>query len=379
MKQHTVIKLGICICVLLFCIAAGLYWFAQMSYAKEEADVDMLQLVPSDCVGLVESDNLDYIFNELPQTAYAEKLRDFFDSGLLSSIFDNIGHYVADGGTHGISNQVLQMLVSFHEPVSPENVVIYFRMGETGKSMLKRLFSSAEHDNATLNENYRGKSIQIHEAEDSGLPIVTYSGNGFLVMSNEKSLIERVIDAQKDKASLVRDRLAKASFRRVKPANHLTILARTPSMPLLTQGDCDSWCEFDIHVNSEVFYLSGSMHVPDSCLQGVNTRLDTADDVNEEGLLIVSGQDEVDSCIASTAAIPSHSLFEECVANLSRDASFIMVTDLEKAAEEPERYAGYLPTFLQHHISMFRPFILSLQITKMADGLSHIFVFTYKE
>ena len=379
MKQHTVIKLGVGVCVILFCLAAGIYWFAQINYAKEEANVDLLEFVPEDCVGLVESDNLDYIINELPQTAYAEKLRDFFDTGLLSSIFDNIGHYVAGGGTHGISNQVYQMVVSFHEPVSPENVVIYFRMGETGKSMLKNLFSSQEDESLVENESYRGKNLLIHAPEDGGLPIVTYSGNGFLVMSNEKSLVERVIDAQRETKSLERDKLARASYRRVKPANHLTILARTPSMPLLSQGHDHSWCEFDIHVNSEVFYLSGSMHVPDSCLAGVNAKLDAVEDVDEEGFLIVSGQGEVDSHIANTAAIPSHSLFEECVANLSRDASFILVTDLEKAVEEPERYSGYLPTFLQRHISMFSPFILSLQITKMNDGLSHIFVFTYKE
>ena len=378
MKQHTVIKLGIAVCIILFCVAAGLYSFAQLNYAKEGKDVDLLKLIPEDCVGLVESDNLDYIINELPQTAYAEKLKDFFQIGLLSSVFDNLGKYVAGGGTHGISNQVLQMMVSFHEPVTPENVVIYFRMSESGKSMLKKLFSEEDQTFPTRSENHRGKTILIHPTNDGNF-IATYSGNGFLVLSNQKRLIEKVIDAQKDDTSLANDKLARASDRRAKQANHLTILARTPSMPLLSQGHNHCWCEFDIHVNSEVFYLSGSMHVPDTCLQRVYQHLDAVKPVNEEQLLIVSGQSEVDSCISSTAAIPSHSLFDECVANLSRDASFILVTDLEKAAQEPEKYGDYLPPFLKEHISKFTSFILSLQITKINSGLSHIFVFTYKE
>lgn len=56
-----------------------------------------------------------------------------------------------------------------------------------------------------------------------------------------------------------------------------------------------------------------------------------------------------------------------------------MVADMDKIAQKPEYYYSYLPPFLQRHPDLFRPFILSVQITEVEDRLSHIFVFTYKE
>ena len=112
---------------------------------------------------------------------------------------------------------------------------------------------------------------------------------------------------------------------------------------------------FDIHLNSEVFYLSGSMYAPDSSMHQIEER------------------------ISRVLAIPQHTLFDECVSNLSRDASFIMVADMDKVAQNLDKYKGYLPTFIYDHIELFRSFILSVQITRVNGLFSHILVFTYKE
>lgn len=57
----------------------------------------------------------------------------------------------------------------------------------------------------------------------------------------------------------------------------------------------------------------------------------------------------------------------------------MMVADMDKVAGQIDKYAPYLPLFIKDHIYLFRSFILSVQITKVGNKLSHIFVFTYKE
>lgn len=67
------------------------------------------------------------------------------------------------------------------------------------------------------------------------------------------------------------------------------------------------------------------------CLDRMLQAVHTVPVVSEsDSLLVVSGRERVDSCISKVIASPSHTLFDECVSNLSRDASYIMVTDMEK-------------------------------------------------
>lgn len=101
---------------------------------------------------------------------------------------------------------------------------------------------------------------------------------------------------------------------------------------ILRKESCHSWSEYDIHLNSEVFYLSGQMKEEQAdCLDRMLQAVHTVPVVSEsDSLLVVSGRERVDSCISKVIASPSHTLFDECVSNLSRDASYIMVTDMEK-------------------------------------------------
>ena len=96
-------------------------------------------------------------------------------------------------------------------------------------------------------------------------------------------------------------------------------------------------------------------------------------------MLVVAGQHRVDSCISEVSASVSRSLFDECVANLSHDASYIMVADMDWVLRHPEDFRPYLPGFVLRHPGLFRSFILSVQVTRLENRFSHIFVFTYKD
>ncbi len=379
MKLRTVAKLGVIVSILLFCLGVGGYGFLQLSLAREGKNVDLLEFVPDDCVGFLETDNFAYVVNELPQTGYAHHMAALGKTGLLTVVSRHFDRMNEDGGAHGLSNCMNQMMVSFHEPLEPDNVIVYFRMSGNGKSLLQQLAAGMEEQmGSSKKETYRGKTIDVYPVSN-GRYVAAYCGNGFLVLSYQKRLVERAIDAGKDGTSLACNPLLKGKLVPDKSANYLTLFGRTSSLPLLEEGHCHNWCEFDIHMNSEVFYMSGSMLVPDSCFQQMEMRLGNVPSVLEDSVLIVSGAQQVDACITEAISRPQHTLFDECVSNLSRDAAFIMVADLEKVAQEPRRFENYLPPFLLERVEQLRSFILSVQLTKVDNQLSHIFVFTYKD
>lgn len=378
MGYRTVAKFGVLLSVILFCIGVGLYGFARLNAVDKDKDIDLVSWVPDDCIGVMETDNIDFFMNAFSRMAYAAQLDTLHRVGLIKTILNDIIPYISSSD-HGISNEVNQMMVSFHAPSgSSRDLVAYFRLGKPErKKLLKAIREHRGKEFIPREEGYRGRTIEIFPIDSSDF-LSVYSGDGFLAISYQKRLIERVIDAEKDGTSLKED-VVFASVRQPKSANFLTLYAHSSSIPAIDGGEKECWSEFDIHMNSEVFYLSGVMHASDVCMQRAVDHLRAIPSISGDSLLVLSGQAKVDSCISKRVASSRTSLFDECVSNLSRDASYIMVADMDKIAQKPEYYYSYLPPFLQRHPDLFRPFILSVQITEVEDRLSHIFVFTYKE
>lgn len=376
MKLRTVCKLGVLLSIILFCIGAGFYSFARLSVWENRKDTDLLAVVPSDCIGVIETDNIEFMLNEFPQVTYARQFDTLQSSSLFSVLGEDMIPYILEN-THDLHNQMNYMVVSVYAPVSSRNLVLYFRVNESGKNFIRKMIRQKGLSFSPKKEMYKGKVIEIYPINNNDF-ISCYSGKGFLAVSYQKNLIEKVVDAEKGNNSL-RQNIGFASFAHSKTANFLTLYGHTASMPLLAEDGDECWSEFDIHLNSEVFYLSGSMYVPDSCIYRVEERLKSVQSLSEDSVLILSGQEKVDSCISQVLSIPQHTLFDECVSNLSRDASFIMVADVDKLAQNLGAYKNYLPAFIYDHVELFRSFILSVQITNVNNKFSHIFVFTYKE
>jgi hypothetical protein len=379
MQIRSVIKLGVVLSVVLFCIGIAFYGFARLSMADKENRVDIFEFVPKDCAGILETDNIDNFMHVFSQAAYSSQLDTLHRAGLMNDILSDLSRY-SSAAAHGLSYQMNHVVISFHRPHTAMDVVAYFRIGKEGKhQLIEAVKGKHGADFVPKKETYRGKKIEIYPLSSTRY-LSVYTTDGLVVVSYQKKLIEQVIDAVKDNNSLREDSVF-TSIHHTQPASFITIYGRTPSVPFLGKESCHSWSEYDIHLNSEVFYLSGQMKEEQSdCLDRMLQAVHTVPVVSEsDSLLVVSGRERVDSCISKVIASPSHTLFDECVSNLSRDASYIMVTDMEKVAAAPEQFASYLPPFLIRHADLFRSFILSIQFTEVNNRLSHIFVFTYKE
>ena len=379
MQIRSVIKLGVVLSVVLFCIGIAFYGFARLSMADKENRVDIFEFVPKDCAGILETDNIDNFMHVFSQAAYSSQLDTLHRAGLMNDILSDLSRY-SSAAAHGLSYQMNHVVISFHRPHTAMDVVAYFRIGKEGKhQLIEAVKGKHGADFISKKETYRGKKIEIYPLSSTRY-LSVYTTDGLVVVSYQKKLIEQVIDAVKDNNSLREDSVF-TSIHHTQPASFITIYGRTPSVPFLGKESCHSWSEYDIHLNSEVFYLSGQMKEEQAdCLDRMLQAVHTVPVVSEsDSLLVVSGRERVDSCISKVIASPSHTLFDECVSNLSRDASYIMVTDMEKVAAAPEQFASYLPPFLIRHADLFRSFILSIQFTEVNNRLSHIFVFTYKE
>lgn len=379
MQIRSVIKLGVVLSVVLFCIGIAFYGFARLSMADKENRVDIFEFVPKDCAGILETDNIDNFMHVFSQAAYSSQLDTLHRAGLMNDILSDLSRY-SSAAAHGLSYQMNHVVISFHRPHTAMDVVAYFRIGKEGKhQLIEAVKGKHGADFVPKKETYRGKKIEIYPLSSTRY-LSVYTTDGLVVVSYQKKLIEQVIDAVKDNNSLREDSVF-TSIHHPQPASFITIYGRTPSVPFLGKESCHSWSEYDIHLNSEVFYLSGQMKEEQvDCLDRMLQAVHTVPVVSEsDSLLVVSGRERVDSCISKVIASPSHTLFDECVSNLSRDASYIMVIDMEKVAAAPEQFASYLPPFLIRHADLFRSFILSIQFTEVNNRLSHIFVFTYKE
>ncbi|WP_302462683.1 hypothetical protein [Phocaeicola plebeius] len=379
MQIRSVIKLGVVLSVVLFCIGIAFYGFARLSMADKESRVDVFEFIPKDCAGILETDNIDNFMHGFSQAAYSSQLDTLHRAGLMNDILSDLSRY-SSAAAHGLSYQMNHVVFSFHYPHTAMDVVAYFRIGKEGKhQLIEAVKGKHGADFVPKKEIYRGKKIEIYPLSSTKY-LSVYTTDGLVVVSYQKKLIEQVIDAVKDNSSLREDSVF-TSIHHPQPASFITIYGRTPSVPFLGKESCHSWSEYDIHLNSEVFYLSGQMKEEQAdCLDRMLQAVNTIPVVSEkDSLLVVSGHERVDSCISKVIASPSHTLFDECVSNLSRDASYIMVTDMEKVAASPELFVSYLPPFLIRHADLFRSFILSIQFTEVNNRLSHIFVFTYKE
>ena len=95
MRLRTVAKLGMVLSVVLFCTAVGFYGFAKLSLTDKSREINLFSLVPADCIGVLESDNINYFLNEFPQLNYSEELGNFQFPGLFNYVLGGLNEYTS--------------------------------------------------------------------------------------------------------------------------------------------------------------------------------------------------------------------------------------------------------------------------------------------
>ena len=377
MKFRTAVKLGVFSSVILFCIGIVLYGFLRLDSAGEERNVNLFKYVPKDCIGMFESDNVDYFMDDFSHMAYWSKLDTLRSAYYIKSLFNGVLN-LAPTDSHGIGSYTRHVVVSFHDKEDPFQTVAYFKVSDSVKKHLAKVLS--EKYDIQFNpkqESYRGQDITVYPV-DAHHYMSIWNTDGVIVVSFQKRLIEKVIDVYKDGESLSEDEVF-TSIPRPKTANYLKFYGRGAAIPTLAENQEGYWSDYNLHMNSEVFYLGGATYEPlraeKTCVESMCSKHQTV--FAKDSILLVCGESRVDSCISTLIAEDKYSLFNECATNLSRDAEGVMVVDMGKYDNE-QMFRDYLPPFIHRFSNLFRPFIISSQAFDVNGVLHHIYIFTYK-
>ena len=381
MKMKTVVKLGTILSVLLFVLAVGYYAFMRLDMMERNRDVNLFSLVPSSSVGVLESNNVHAFFDDYSMLNYSDELEKMQFPGLFNFLIHGLNMYAGDNA-HGLSYQMNQLVVSFHQPVTPHNQVVYLRLGMADEQLLSDMLQEYVSGNfLPKEEEYRGKKILIYPLSHDEF-LATYTEEGFVVLSYQKRLVEEVIDAQLDETALGYDTVFSRVLDKKKSKDFLTLYGRSSSIPFLNL-DSNTWSEYDFHLNSDVVYLTGDMYALEINAEKENMikSLNDMAVVKEEGLFVSAEKDSTTYYMAEAFDANdtgNRTLFNECVANLANEVDFSLVADMQKVEENPKRFESYLPSFMIENASLLRSFILSAQLSLNGERPSHIWVFTYK-
>ena len=381
MRMKTVVKLGTILSVLLFVLAVGYYAFMRLDMMDRNRDVNLFSLVPSSSVGVLESNNVHAFFDDYSMLNYSDELEKMQFPGLFNFLIHGLNMYAGDNA-HGLSYQMNQLVVSFHQPVTPHNQVVYLRLGMADEQLLSDMLREYVSGNfLPKEEEYRGKKILIYPLSHDEF-LATYTEEGFVVLSYQKRLVEEVIDAQLDETALGYDTVFSRVLEKKKSKDFLTLYGRSSSIPSLNL-DSNTWSEYDFHLNSDVVYLTGDMYALEINAEKENMikSLNDMAVVKEEGLFVSVEKDSTTYYMAEAFDANdtgNRTLFNECVANLANEVDFSLVADMQKVEENPQRFESYLPSFMIENASLLRSFILSAQLSLNGERPSHIWVFTYK-
>lgn len=261
MKLRTIVKIAITSSVVLLCAGFALYSFFRLSAAADKKDFDLYELVPPSASAVFVTDNvLDFIteVDELTCSKNQQYLQ-------VSKIFTSLKQYLytlLDDAPHGLSRQMNQMLISFHQPDNVRNQILYCRLGDGDLELIDkfvRKYVSSLYPPKIF--KYKGEDITIYPMADGDF-LACYLTPDFMALSYQKKLIEDVIDARKSKNSLADD----AAFKEVRMPKKSTATATVYTRLDGMMG----WTEFDMKLRDDYIYFTGTSHVSDSCFAFIN-------------------------------------------------------------------------------------------------------------
>lgn len=261
MKLRTIVKIAITSSVVLLCAGFALYSFFRLSAAEGKKDFNLYELVPPSASAVFVTDDILEFVAEVDDLA-CSKNQQYLHVSKLFSYLKQYLYTLQEEAPHGLSRQMNQMLISFHEPDNIHNQVLYCRLGEGDRQLIDRFvqkYVSSLYPPKTF--KYKGEDITIYPMADGDF-LACYLTSDFMALSYQKKLIETVIDAHKTGKSLADDpTFAEAAAPKKSPAV-ATVYAHLEGMM--------GWTEFDMKLRDDFIYFTGVCHETDTCFTFMN-------------------------------------------------------------------------------------------------------------
>lgn len=261
MKLRTIVKIAITSSVVLLCAGFALYSFFRLSAAEGKKDFDLYQLVPASSSAVFETDDVLEFVADVDQLTCSKNQKYLHVSKLFTSLKQYL-YTLLEDTPHGLSRQMNQILISFHEPDNDHNQVLYCRLGEGDEEMLSKFIQKNVSSLYPPKEfYYKGKQIRIYPMTDGDF-LACYLTSDFLALSYQKKLIEEVIDTYKSRKSLAYD----SSFTKIQTkekGNSATVI-------YTRLAEIVGWTKFDMKLKDDFIYFSGISQDADSSFAFIN-------------------------------------------------------------------------------------------------------------
>lgn len=276
MKLRVLIRIAVIVSIVLLCTGFGAYSFLRMNAVENQQDFNLFTLVPQDATAILETDRMADLMEDINGLYCSKDDHFLYVSDLFVYLKKYLNALVGDT-PHGLSKQMNKMLISFHEPDTPLNQVLYCSLG-TGDYELVETFVRKYCSSTFLSKyfDYNGEEIRIYPMTD-GRFLAAYFTSDFLAVSFQKRLIEQVIDARRSKQSL----MDMPSFRTMYAGKRnnvaATVYVRMKEVDMgkdtdgiRSQTRLGSWAEFDMKFSEEAIYCSGISHGVDTTRTFIN-------------------------------------------------------------------------------------------------------------
>lgn len=320
MKLRLLIQIAVVVSIVLLCTGFGVYSYIRLNSVENRQDFNLYTLVPQDATAILETDRMADLMVDINELNCSKDNHFLYVSELFVCLKNYLATLVEDT-PHGLSKQMNKMLISFHEPDTPMNQVLYCNLGsgdyELVEKFVKRYCSSSFPSKYF---DYKGEEIRIYPMSD-GRFLAAYFTRDFLVVSFQKRLIEHVIDAQRSKKSLMdipafrsmhankRNNVAATVYVRMKAVD-----MGKPTDGIRSSTRLGSWAEFDMKFNEDAIYCSGISHGTDSTHTFINA---------------LRRQNPIEGFPG--AYLPSSTFFYDCWAISDRNAVFNFTSSQEYA------------------------------------------------
>lgn len=258
------------VCIALLCAGFGLYTFDAMERAEERSRLDLYELVPQDVVAVFDTDRMSDVVRSVEQMDCSEDRHNLRVSALFAYVREHL-EVLLQETPHGLSREMNEVLISFHRPDTFWNQVMYCKLAPGDDEMLHTFFQSRFSSGYSPKEfDYKGHTLTIYPLS-GGHFLSVWMTRHFLVLSFQKHLVERVIEAYREKKAL----LQLPAFRDIYQAERTGLgatlylnMGRTEAKlapdGVLGRPSLDGWMEFDIKLEPDAVYCSGVSYEKDS-------------------------------------------------------------------------------------------------------------------
>ena len=276
MKLRVLIRIAVIVSIVLLCTGFGAYSFLRMNAVENRQDFNLFTLVPQDATAVLETDRVADLMEDINGLHCSKDDHFLYVSELFVYLKKYLNTLVGDT-PHGLSRQMNKMLISFHEPDTPLNQVLYCSLGSGDYELVEsfiRKYSSSAFPSKFF--DYRGEEISIYPMPE-GRFLAAYFTPDFLAISFQKRLVEQVIDARLSKKSLIDMPSFKLMHAGKNTNVEATVYVRIKSVDMGKNTDgirsqtyLGSWAEFDLKLNETAIYCSGISHGSDTTRTFIN-------------------------------------------------------------------------------------------------------------